>query len=609
MAKKINKKKKKTEKEGVLFTRHIPLKDLFVIETTEISGARLVFGYLGIFLMVIGILVLLPLVLLLFYPEEAHEYPAFVIPGVTSFVIGFILMLLIGGRKKGKLTSFEDVLMVISVWILAIAISAVPFFFYGYGFTQAFFESTSGYTSAGLTIMDWSKEVVTFGGKTDVASHMLFFHRALIELVGGIGLVLIVSSAISERSGLNLYLLEGHNDKLLPNLVKSARMIFTLYLGFIVFGTLMYIAVGVTPFDAVCHSMTAVATGGFSTKPNNINSLVMEVSMGGEWRGILVEIITEALMLLGGTNFVIHFNLFRRKFGVLKHFEYLVFFAILLVVWPFMILGFSEYFGGNVIAGLRYGTFEMISGLSTAGFQAVDSYQAHALISSVYAGDVSGIYNFTGISSALTPLEAAQGYASGQMIKFPSYLLLLLGVMMMIGMQNGSTTGAIKQNRIALAFMDIKWRIEAAINRPETYKVHSVYRFGKRERVDQAEISEAETFIGLYLMVIFIGTTLISVIASYTGLARGDGTGDPFSWLDCFFEFSSAVGTVGLGCGITSFKNSLTVGGQSILWIEMIGMMLGRLELFVYFIMFGKLIKRVKDRHYITKKIRTGKLS
>jgi trk system potassium uptake protein TrkH len=566
----------------------------------EVKGPRLVLGYFGIFLIVIGFLVLLPLLMLAFYPDESKNSAAFLVPGLIALVLGIGLVMLIFRRPKGKLTALEDLILVIGVWILVIIFSAIPFFFYGYTFTQAFFESTSGYTSAGLTIMDWGREITngTAEGTTDVVNHMLFFHRALTELVGGIGLVLVVSSAISERSGLNLYLLEGHNDKLLPNLAKSARLIFGLYLGYIVVGTGLYILAGVTPFDAMCHSMTAVATGGFSTKSNNVNSLVMEVSMNGEWRGVMVELITELLMILGGTNFVIHYSLLRGRFNVLKHFEYWVFFFILLFVWPFMIVGFASYFNGNIAAGFRYGTFEMISGLSTAGFQAVDSYQAHAVVGTNFAIGSTGLYGYTNITS-LSSVEMASGYASGSVVKFPTYLLFLLGLMMMIGMQNGSTTGAIKQNRIALLFMDVAWRVKAAVGKPDRHHTPMVWKFGNKVRVDRDEVIEAETFIAIYVAIVLFGTTLVSCIANGINLVRGDGTGDAFTWTDAFFEYSSAVGTVGLGCGITCYGNSISAGGQAILWIEMIGMLLGRLEIFVYFTLFGKIIHRIRNRKFI----------
>ena len=537
----------------------------------EIKGPRLVFGYYGIFLMFIGAIVLLPLIMLPFYPSEAKYFHAFLIPGLVSFVIGAALFFsLIFHRAKGKLTTVEDLLLVVGVWILIIFFSALPFLFYGYTFTQSIFESTSGYTNAGMSIMDWSNSSIETlveleNGTTDVVNHMLFFHRALTQLVGGTGLVLIVSSAISERSNLNLYLLEGHNDKLLPNLAKSARLIFSIYLGFIVVGSGLYIAFGVTPFDAICHSMAAVATGGFSTKANNINTLVYEVSLlGGAWRGVMVEIVTELLVILGGINFVIHYSLIRRKFAVVKHFEFFVFFGLLIVLFPVLVVGMTQYYGGDFLKGLRYGTFDFFSSLSSAGFQAVDSYQGH-IVGSNY-------------------------------IVFPTYALFILGLLMCVGMQNGSTSGGIKQNRIALIFMNLGWRIRSSFGKPDTYRVHLTYKFGQKVRIENDEVVEAETFVLLYLSTLFIGAIILgitcSVVPDMTKIGV-DGP-EPFTFLDCLFEISSCIGDNGLSVGMTNYHTI-----PFILWVELIEMLLGRLEIFVFITLGGKVYTYLKKRKFI----------
>ncbi len=540
------------------------------IKQDEIKGVRLLFGYYGIFLMFIGVIVLLPLLMLPFYPEESPYFTAFLIPGLISLLIGAVLFLvLIFHRPKGKLTALEDLLLVVGVWILIILFSAIPFLFYGYNFTQSLFESTSGYTNAGMSIMDWSNEVIpTYktleNGTTDVINHMLFFHRALTQLIGGTGLVLIVSSAISERSNLNLYLLEGHNDKLLPNLAKSARLIFSIYIGFIIVGTGLYIVFGVTPFDAICHSMAAVATGGFSTKFNNVNTLVAEVSLlGGAWKGVMVELVTELLVVLGGINFVIHYSLFRRKFSALKHYEFIVFFAILLVVYPFVVAGMTQYYGGDLLKGFRYGTFDFFSSMSSAGFQAIDSYQGHII--------------------------------GGQYLVFPSHTLFLISLLMCAGMQSGSTSGGIKQNRIGLMFMDLGWRFRSSFGKPDTYRVHTTYKFGQKTRVEQSEVNEAETFILMYLSIAFFSGLILSVICSFANVQKRGVNGlEPFNFLDCLFEASSCLGDNGLSVGMTNYHTM-----PAILWIEMILMLLGRLEIFVFITLGGKVFTNIRDRKYI----------
>ena len=98
----------------------------------EVKGPVLVLGYLGMFLMLIGIIVLLPLLMLIFYhdSEELAQYYYFLIPGGVSLVVGAVLYSLIFRRPKGKLTTLEQLILVVAVWLLAIVVASVPFFFY-----------------------------------------------------------------------------------------------------------------------------------------------------------------------------------------------------------------------------------------------------------------------------------------------------------------------------------------------------------------------------------------------------------------------------------------------------------------------------------------------
>ena len=126
---------------------------------------------------------------------------------------------------------------------------------------------------------------------------MLFF--------GGVGLVLVMVSVLSDRHGMRLYSAEGHSDRLLPNLVKSARMIIAIYTGYILSGTFLYMVFGMDWFDALNHSIAALSTGGFSTRAESI----------GYYNSAAIEAVTIVLMLLGCTNFLAHLYLIRGKFG------------------------------------------------------------------------------------------------------------------------------------------------------------------------------------------------------------------------------------------------------------------------------------------------------
>ena len=107
-------------------------------------------------------------------------------------------------------------------------ICALPFLLSGnYTFTQAVFETTSAWSTTGLSVVD-----------VEHTSHLFLMHRSTILFFGGIGLVLVMLSVLSDTYGMRLYAAEGHNDRLLPNLLKSARIILTMYLCYILSGVL-----------------------------------------------------------------------------------------------------------------------------------------------------------------------------------------------------------------------------------------------------------------------------------------------------------------------------------------------------------------------------------
>lgn len=533
----------------------------------ELKGPMLILGYIGLFLVMIGVLTLLPLLMCLFYPNDLNnsKYYAFLMPGLFAILIGLPEAFILYKRKQGRMSILENMFLLLTIWVLAILFSSIPFYFFGYSFTQGIFEAVSGYTTTGLTILNWHVECPN--DSLDGINHMLYFHRALNQLIGGVGLVLVVSSAIQARSGLNLYRLEGHNDRLLPNLVKSARMIFAIYLCYILVGMLGYMIVGVDPFDAFCNSIAAVSTGGFSTRPGSIWELSKEVSSidGNQIRGIMVEIITEILMLLGGTNFLLHYSLFSGKVKNWRHFEFPVLAFIILFFYPLMVMGMSEYYN-NIGDGFRYGTFEFITGVSTAGFQSIDSYNGH--------------------------------FINGEFITLPNFISIVLIILMTFGMQQGSTSGGIKDSRLYLVVKDIIWRIKKSFSAPEAIQVHTCYKFGIKSKISEEEVFEAESYTATYISITFIGAIFLSVFGHFSNLnmALSNGQLYNFTFMDYLFEFASSLAGCGLSFGITNNTTS-----AFILWIEIIGMMLGRLEIFIYFTFAGTTIKKIKNNKNIYK--------
>lgn len=322
----------------------------------EVGGGQLIAGYLGIILMLIGGIILLPIMLLAVYPEESVYASCFTIPGVTAILTGYVMSLFIRGRDKRRLIGHQDALIVVFSWLLAILFCSVPFMLTGkYNFTQSVFECTSGWSTTGLSVVNVE----------DCPKIFLLF-RSVMLFFGGVGLVLVMISVLSDRHGMRLYCAEGHTDRLVPNLVKSARMIIVIYTGYIISGTLLYIYFGMNWFDALNHSIAALSTGGFSTKAESI----------GYYGSFGIEAVTIVLMLLGSTNFLAHLYLIRG--GGKNFFRYCeVKFQLILcalaapVLSAFLIYGGLE---GHVGQGFRDGLFQVVTALTTTGFQTVPSF-------------------------------------------------------------------------------------------------------------------------------------------------------------------------------------------------------------------------------------------
>lgn len=467
----------------------------------QISGYKLIIYYIGLFLIAIGFIILLPLLMLIFYHNEINYAYCFLIPGIITIFLGYLINFFFKKKKPVNLENHQDVVLVVLIWIILIFVSSFPFLLTGkISFTRAIFEVTSGYTTTGLSVID-------------VAScpKIFLFYRSLTLFVGGVGFVLIVTSAISDKLRLNIYEAEGHNDKLLPNFIKSSRLIFALYFGYIVLGTILYLCCGMDLFDAFNHSIAALSTGGFSTKAGNIY----------EFHSLGIEIVSILLMLLGGTNFVIHIFLLKRKFKtVFFHCETIFSFIIIIL---FSIISISIFYGTNFECdnnNVMVVIFQLVSALTTTGFQNISSISI-----------------------------------------LPHFFIGIMIMFMLIGGEMGSTAGGIKQFRIITCLKGIGDYITRSFKNRKIIH-HSLLR--KDEQIiylDDNKLSANYAFVFTYLLLFLIGSLIFSSFG--------------YSMEESMFEFASCLSTVGLSCGLITMYSS-----NVILWTAIVGMYLGRLEIF-----------------------------
>lgn len=475
------------------------------------SRYRAILGYTGLVLVIVGAIITLPTLVLLAYPRESGLIWDFLLPGITLSVAGGLIWRLLTPRGAVDLNFQEGAVIVVLTWFVAVIAGAVPLTTAGgLSFTQAIFESTSGWTTTGLSVVD-----------VTAASHIILLYRSVLQLAGGAGLAIITLAALTGPLGVGLSSAEGRSELLVPHVRRSARLVLDLYLGFAAMGFLALSAAGMEWFDALNHALAALSTGGFSTRVESI----------GYWDSPIVEAVTAALMLIGGLNFLTGYVLVRGHYRDVAKDGEVRLQAVLLPLGSALIffgvaVGLYPTFGKAV----RVAVFESVTALTTTGFSTV-SYT-----------------------------------------DWPSVGWLVLIAFMIVGAGAGSTGGALKQFRVYVLLRDLLWEVQRMLLPGRVVHELSVWRGGKQQFLSSDQVRRVGALVFLYIATLGIGTTIISAYG--------------YSLAESLFEFASSLGTVGLSVGITRAD-----APAGVLWTEIAGMFLGRLEFFVIFVGLAKLIR------------------
>ncbi|MCI6729384.1 MAG: potassium transporter TrkG [Candidatus Faecousia sp.] len=458
--------------------------------------------------LLISALVAAPLLSLPFFPGEGRYWLSFAAPALASSLFGGLLCRFgrgAAGESDRQEALKRSSLTVLFAWLWGIGWGAVPFVLSGQlTFLQALFESVSGWTTTGLSVMDVTKTPGVF-----------LLYRSFMQYCGGLGFVMMMVMLIPNKQAMDLYSAEGHPDKLTPNLKKTAQLIFAMYTAFLAVGTAAYALLGMPILDSVCHAMCALSTGGFSTRLNSI----------GEYHSLPIEAVTMALMLIGTTNFAVLLLLVRgrlRQASQVSETRFL--FLLLLIFIP--VTGLSLAGGLHMGPGeaLRHGAFNVVSALSTTGY-------------------------------------ATMSYA-----QWPPLALGILILMMLVGGGMGSTAGGLKLTRVYLLLRIMGLNIKRRLRSQRSVEAPSYTKAQGKTRIDEALCWDTVGFTGCYLLLFLAGSLLLTLTAD-CGLT------------EAMFEFASALGTVGLSIGLTG-----PATGAATMLVEICGMLLGRLEIFIVLI-------------------------
>ncbi|MEX2115802.1 MAG: potassium transporter TrkG [Bacteroidota bacterium] len=317
-----------------------------------------VLSVLGFIICAVGI-AMLAAVLCSWYFEEPDVQPILV-SALISIAVGVFLMMFMKRLDGEELRAREGFAIVTFGWIVAPLFGTLPFLFSGAipSFTDAFFESVSGFTTTGASIL------------SDVESltHGLLFWRAMTHWLGGMGII-VLSLAILPLlgvGGMQLFKAEfagPTKDKLTPRIAETARILWSVYVLMTAVQAGLLIAGGMSFFDSICHSFATIATGGFSTKNASI----------GHFNSAYFDVVITVFMFIAATNFPLHYAALSGKFRYFKDNEF-QFFSISAIVAIALIvpLLLSEH---DFLNALRYAAFNVVSIMSSTGFASADFAQ------------------------------------------------------------------------------------------------------------------------------------------------------------------------------------------------------------------------------------------
>jgi trk system potassium uptake protein TrkH len=313
---------------------------------------RLTLYIIGSFLKYFALAYIVPLVTALYYGED---WRIFLYSLLITLTVGLLLEF---GFKTTKVIERSDGFTIVAfTWLLIPLLGTLPYLFLGLGFLDAFFETMSGFTTTGATILKVVEELPQ--------SALLW--RSLTQWLGGMGVVLLFISILPRLGvgGSQLFDREFPGplpERLRPRFRTTARLLWTIYVGFT--GAeiaLLYFVAKLPLFDSICISFSTIPTGGFTPTTASI----------GAYANPLAEYIIIVFMFLAGMSFITHYHVLRGNWKALKGEEFRLYLIILAVAILLLI-------GSQGLNSYREGMFQAISIMTTTGFITADFGSWHA---------------------------------------------------------------------------------------------------------------------------------------------------------------------------------------------------------------------------------------
>tara|TARA_B100001029_G_scaffold176497_1_gene179504 strand:- start:557 stop:2002 length:1446 start_codon:yes stop_codon:yes gene_type:complete len=408
---------------------------------------KTVFFIIGILIVILGIFMTIPYGVQLIYGESDNS---FLSSSIITIFIG-ILILLINLKKDNQLNLQQAFMFSVLAWLSIAIFGSLPFMLSSLklSFSDAFFESMSGITTTGSTvILD-----------LDTSPKSILIWRALMQWLGGIGIIVMATTVLPllKVGGMQLFKTDSSGtEKILPKTIEVATTIISIYLILTFACGLVYWLQGMNKFDSIAHSFTTLATGGFSTHNESI----------GYFKNPGIEITATAFIILGSIPFITYLKFIKGNGKIffqdiqIKGFVYLLIISILIMFVYLLINNSDETFLDN----LRISSFNVLSILSGTG----------------YVTDDFGLWG-----------------------EFPLIFFIFL---MFIGGCAGSTTCGIKVFRLQILFLFISNQIKKLMYPNRVLVINY-----NKEKIEENFINSVIIFIFSYLFIFFIVAILLSI--------------------------------------------------------------------------------------------------
>jgi trk system potassium uptake protein TrkH len=448
-----------------------------------------IFHYTGKLIILLGYLFLLPLFVALLY-KEWNPANDFIFSSLFSLSIGYLIVSQF--PEESDINWRQGMTIASLIWLIYMFLGAIPLYLSGHyrSYLDSCFESMSALATTGLVLVN----------NLDHMANSYNFWRHFMCFIGGQGIILLgLLIFFRGASASIIYVGEAREEKILPNVVQTAKFIWVVSMCYLIIFTLILGIINIIHsfsfsrafFHAICVFMAGWDTAGFAVQTQNI----------AYYHSPLIDIITSLIVILGAVSFGLHYALWTGKFKeIFKNYEFKTFMISIIFLTLFAYIGFIKFTKNiDFFSSFRIISYHIISGHTGVGYTNGDSFY---------------LKNY-----------------------LPDFSLIFLIIAMGLGGCSCSTSGGIKMLRIGLILKELKKEVKGYSLPTSTVIVE------KFHHIKDISLTDTQVKLSSIILIMYIATYIIGgIIGTFFG----------YPFLHSLFESTSACANVGLSVGITN---------------------------------------------------------